>query len=90
MKIIISANSYWNIYNFRIELIKSLIKRNFEVIALANDDKYKKLILNETGIKCFNLKINSMGINPLDDLLLIKNYYKIFKTKTRSNTFIYN
>lgn len=78
MKIIISANSYWNIYNFRIELIKSLIKRNFEVIALANDDKYKKLILNETGIKCFNLKINSMGINPLDDLLLIKNYYKIF------------
>ena len=34
MKILLFANSSWNLYNFRIGLIESLIKKNHEIYFL--------------------------------------------------------
>ena len=42
MKIMISANSSWNIYNFRIPLIKALSKNN-EIIIVTNKDQYTEI-----------------------------------------------
>ena len=77
MKIIISVNTVWNIYNFRLELIKSLISEGHEVIALAPKDDYV-YNLEACGIKCYNIKLNSKGTNPLRDLGLIFQYHKLF------------
>ena len=78
MKIIISVNTFWNIYNFRLELINSLIKEGHQIIALAPKDIYISN-LETYGIKCHNVQFNAKGTNPLKDLRLTFRYYKLFK-----------
>ena len=80
MKIIIIVNTSWNIYNFRKDLLISLINIGHEVIAIAPYDDYVKNI-EALGIKCINIKINQQGTNPFSDCLLIYNYFKIFKNQ---------
>lgn len=74
MKILISINTTWNIYNFRLDLIKSLLSAGHEVIALAPKDNYVSN-LEDCGIKCYNIKLNAKSTNPLKDLYLILQYY---------------
>lgn len=78
MKIIISLNTTWNIYNFRLGLIKSLQSKGHEVVALAPKDAYVEK-LKILGVKCININMNQQGINPFRDLKLIRDYYSIFK-----------
>lgn len=77
MKIIISVNTFWNIYNFRLELIKTLMSQGHEVFALAPKDSYVSKI-EEIGVKCYNVDLNPKGTNPLKDLGLIFQYHKLF------------
>jgi glycosyltransferase involved in cell wall biosynthesis len=78
-KIIITINKTWNIYNFRLGLIKALQKNGYEVIAIAPEDEYVQKLQNE-NVQCVDIKINNKGTNPFEDLKLIKDYYKIFKS----------
>ena len=78
MKILISINTFWNIYNFRVELINALQSKGHEVIALAPKDAYATK-LEALGVKCVNINMNQQGINPFGDLKLIRDYYSIFK-----------
>lgn len=79
MKILISINTFWNIYNFRVELINALQSKGHEVIALAPKDAYAAK-LEALGVKCVNINMNQQSINPFRDLKLIRDYYSIFKT----------
>lgn len=79
MKILISINTSWNIYNFRVELIKALQSKGHQIIALAPKDEYITK-LETLGIKCIDINMNQQGINPFHDLKLIRDYYSIFKT----------
>lgn len=74
MKILISINTTWNIYNFRLDLIKSLLAAGHEVVALAPKDNYVSN-LEECGIRCYNIKLNAASTNPIKDLYLILQYY---------------
>jgi len=78
MKIIISINSAWNVFNFRLSLIKELQNNGHEIIAVAPKDKYV-YELEALGVKCFNIKLDSKGTNPITDLALIFQYYKLYK-----------
>jgi len=78
LKILISINSSWNIYNFRLSLIKRLISEGFEVFGLAPKDEYV-YNLEDLGIPCFDININQNGINPISDLQLIRDYIQVFK-----------
>ena len=40
MKVTIFSNSFWNLYNFRLNLIKFFIEKNIKVNLIASDDKY--------------------------------------------------
>ena len=77
-KIVISTNTYWNIYNFRLGLIKVLQKEGFEVYAIAPKDEYVKK-LKEERVECFNIFINNKGTNPIEDIKTIWEYYNIYK-----------
>ena len=77
MKIIISANSSWNIYNFRFGLVSSLIKNNHEVIVLSTIDDYSKK-LEEIGCKIIKISLNPNKKSPFDDSLLLINYIYLF------------
>jgi glycosyltransferase involved in cell wall biosynthesis len=78
MKIVISINTSWNIYNFRLDLIKSLQAQGYEIIALAPKDTYVAK-LEALDIKCYHVKLNAKGTSPIRDLGLIFQYYKLFK-----------
>ncbi len=78
-KILVIANTAWNIYNFRMTLISELQKNGHEVIVAASYDMYEKHI-KERGIQCCDIKMNQKGTNPFSDFKIIKQYRKLFKT----------
>ena len=78
MKIIISINSAWNVFNFRLSLIKELQNNGHEIIVVAPKDKYV-YELEALGVKFFNIKLDAKGTNPITDLALIFQYYKLYK-----------
>ena len=43
-KIIISSNTSWSIYNFRLNLARTLKEKGYEVIIVAPYDKYSELL----------------------------------------------
>lgn len=78
MRIIISINTTWNIYNFRLNLIKVLQNEGYQVIALAPKDDYVSK-LESIGVTCYHVSLNPKGTNPIKDLDLTYQYYKLFK-----------
>ena len=78
MKILLTSNSCWNIYNFRKNFIVKLIKQGLEVVIVAQKDIYANK-LQDLGCSFYNLKIKSNKISIIYDLLLIYQYFKILK-----------
>jgi len=76
--IAIIINTTWNIYNFRKGLIQALQKEGYKVIAISPKDEYAKK-LEEIGCKHFHIDIDNKGTNPIKDMKLILDYYKLFK-----------
>jgi len=79
MKVIISINTTWNIFNFRVGLIKALQSQGYQVFAISPTDKYVER-LEEIGVQHISVKLDQKGINPFKDLNLIRQYYTIFKS----------
>ena len=77
MKIVLSANSSWNIYNFRLNIIKKLLIKH-KVIILAPQDEYTDKLV-KLGCIFHNIEIDSHGISAYKDLGLTINYF--FKLK---------
>ncbi len=74
----ISINTSWNIYNFRLGLIKALQKEGYKIYALAPKDEYI-IKLQEIGIEYIDIFMNNKGTNPIEDIKTIWEYYKIYK-----------
>ena len=75
----IVVNTSWNIYNFRLNLMHSLMKDGFRVIALAPKDDYSKKLKRE-GFEWINLPFDNDSTNPLKETIQIKYFYKIYKS----------
>ncbi len=79
MKIAIVTNTAWNIVNFRLGLIKTLIDNGHEVVAVAPKDEYVPRI-EACGCRFIPLKkLDRKGTNPIKDLQLIHELYRIYK-----------
>lgn len=76
--IAIVINTSWNIFNFRVGLLKALQKEGYKIVCIAPLDKYSKK-LQQLGFEYYDIKINNKGINPIEDIKLIKNYYNLYK-----------
>lgn len=78
MKIAIVLNTSWNIYNFRKGLVEALLENGHKVVTIAPHDKYSDL-LTQIGCEHFNVRMDSRGVNPIKDLLLILELYLKYK-----------
>ena len=79
-KIAIVANSTWNIYNFRQELIKLLKHEQYKIIVIAPVDEYIHYLNGTYFTKHIALQhLNAQSGNPIQDLRLIYELYKIYK-----------
>ncbi len=75
-KILFLSNHFITLYSFRKELIKQLCEEGHEVyLSLPMDDDNK--IFEEMGCKIVLTEIDRRGVNPKNDLKLIKQYKKI-------------
>jgi len=74
----IVLNTSWNIYNFRLGLMRALRKEGYRVIIIAPHDEYSERLEAE-GFPFYDIKMNNKGTNPFEDLLLIRDYYKLYR-----------
>ena len=77
MKIIISANSSWNILNFRKNLIKFFLKDKKDLLILSKKDSSLKE-LRKIKVRFLEIPINRKSFSPIDDLKLLFYFFKIF------------
>jgi glycosyltransferase involved in cell wall biosynthesis len=78
MKIAIVLNTSWNIYNFRLGLIKALLAEGHEVLAIAPADDYTGKLI-QAGCQFEEVKMDSRGANPLKDIALTYELFRIYK-----------
>ncbi len=75
-RIIICANTSWNLLNFRSSLIISLIKNGYEVIGLTPKDEYSSKLKN-IGCKHIALHMDNRGKSPTRDAILLVKFLLI-------------
>jgi len=79
-KALILANSSGGLYDFRNEILTRLMGEGFEVVVSVPDDVRTKEIIDE-GCRVIKTEINRRGVNPIQDLKLLKQYKKILKVE---------
>lgn len=77
-KILITINTSWNIFNFRVGLLKALQKEGYKIVCISPYDEYSKK-LEDLGFEYHDIKMNNKGTNPIEDMKLIKDYYNLYK-----------
>lgn len=79
-KVALVANSTWNIYNFRLNLIKKLENEKLEVIVIAPVDEYIHYLNNVANIRHVPLKtLSRKSTNPFKDIVLFNELNSIYK-----------
>jgi len=78
VKVILVANTSWYIFNFRLPFIRSLLSRNIKVIVVSPKDEYISN-LKTYGIHHIDISIERKGLNPFNDLKLVKKLSCIYK-----------
>jgi len=76
--ILISANSFWNIANFRSGLVEALVANGYRVVVAApgvSDDWAAR-----QKVDAAELEIDRSGLNPFRDAQLLLQYLKLMRT----------
>jgi glycosyltransferase involved in cell wall biosynthesis len=78
-RIVLSSNTAFSLYNFRLHLMRALKEKGYEVIAVAPEDgKYSELLKKEFSF--FAVKsLDRKGTNPIKDLKLFFEYFLLFR-----------
>ena len=78
MKVAIVLNTSWNIYNFRMNFVRTLIDQGYEVHTIAPVDPFTSRLM-EAGCHHHAVRMDSRGINPVKDLALIYELRSIYR-----------
>lgn len=76
LKILIVSNTSWSLLNFRRGLIAYLIDAGFLVAACAPVDEYTDS-LKDLVHEFYPIRIDTHGINPFNDIRLMRDYFTI-------------
>ncbi|MFB9863450.1 glycosyltransferase family 4 protein [Rufibacter immobilis] len=79
MRIAIVINKSWNIFNFRLSLVRALLAAGHEVVAIAPEDAYSAKLVAE-GCTFVPLPMESKGTNPIKDMLLIRKFLQAYQS----------
>ena len=78
LRIVISINCAWNIFNFRAGLVRTLLAKGHEVIAIAPRDAYAERLVG-MGCRFIPIEMNNKGTNPIADAALFSRYLAILR-----------
>lgn len=76
--VVVSANSCWNIVNFRLGLIRALRDNGYRITVVAPADGYVSR-LSDIGVAFVPMPINSSGVSMVEDARLFMRYLKVFR-----------
>lgn len=80
MKIALVANSTWNIYNFRLNVIDKLLAEGHDVVVIAPIDEYVEYKEKYPQIEHVNLRtLDRDSTNPIKDIILIAELLRKYK-----------
>lgn len=80
MRILLTSNSSWNIWNFRYGLVRALLAAGHEVLVVAPEDS-KSAALIGLGCRHVPIRLQRGGTSPLGDLGLLARYVSIFASQ---------
>ncbi len=78
-KILIITNHSYMLYQFRRELIQTLMKEHEVILCMpfvGHEEDFQNM-----GIRCIRVDVDRRGINPKTDLILFHTYKKLLKTE---------
>ena len=78
-RLIVAANSAWNIVNFRAGLIRGLQKAGYEVIVAAPRDLASDVRMAELEVEEVDILLDRSGRNPLADARLFLAYRRLMR-----------
>jgi len=76
--IAIVINTSWNVYNFRLGLLKALQKEGYHIVVVAPKDDYTQKLLDE-GFTFKELQLDNDSTNTIRELKLMYQLFQIFK-----------
>jgi glycosyltransferase involved in cell wall biosynthesis len=78
-RIVLSSNTAFSLYNFRLHLMRALKEKGYEVIAVSPEDgKYSELLKKEFSFFAVK-RLDRKGTNPIKDLKLFFEYFLLFR-----------
>jgi len=89
-KIALVANSTWNFYNFRLNVLKAMVENGYEVVIISPADEYLEFLLEKLSVRHIPLRhLDRKGINPVRELLLFRELKKIYQEESPDLIFHY-
>ena len=89
-KILLVANTAWNLWNYRQSLIRALTQSGYTVVLVAPDDRFRDLLLQIPGVHFIALRhLSRKGLSPLQNLKLLLELYRIFRQEKPDITLLY-
>lgn len=76
-KIAFVSNNAWSVYNFRIEVIRSLLSQGHQVLVFSPEDAFSALLKKE-GCTFVPIDCNNKSANPFKDLLFYRQLWKLY------------
>src|SRR6478752_6625839 len=75
------SNSAWSVYNFRLDIIRSMQKDGFDVLVIAPEDEFSKR-LEKVGCQFHSIRFNNRTLNPFADIRFffqLRALYKMYR-----------
>ena len=79
-RLVISANTSWNIWNFRAPLVRALLAHGHQVTVMAPRDRESEK-LAELGARFIPLPMDNKGVNPVRDVWLAWRYLRLLRAE---------
>jgi glycosyltransferase involved in cell wall biosynthesis len=76
-RVVLAANSSWNIVNFRSGLIRALKAEGYEPVVLAPIDPAAEERMRELDVERWVVRMDRSGLNPLAELRLLGEYRRL-------------
>lgn len=81
-KVLIVANTTWNIYNFRMGILRKLVREGCEVVVVAPVDNYIHYLEQLPSVRHLPLKyLSPQSKNPFQNLLLFWELFRLYRTE---------
>ena len=78
-RVVLAANSSWNIVNFRAGLIRALKAAGYEPVVVAPIEPAAERRMTELDVERVVVDLQRSGLNPLADFALLREYRRILK-----------